>query len=216
MAGKRAYTHVLWDWNGTLFDDVDWCMQAMNTMLARRDMKALADRAAYHRVFGFPIIDYYKNVGFDFDREPFAVLAREYMDLYHSGDDKHCRLHDHALPVLQELHSRGIAQVVLSASELGNLLAQLGRFPIQHYFDEILGLGDVYANSKVAIGLAYMARQKNATALLVGDTTHDAEVAKALNIDCLLVAKGHQGRTQLLTCGVPMVDDIWQVLEYIT
>ena len=215
MKNNKKYSHILWDWNGTLFDDVDWCMQCMNTMLSARGMNTLPDRAAYHRAFCFPIIDYYQNVGFDFAREPFEVLAAEYIALYHAQDTGHCPLHPHALQVLQALTSKNIRQAVLSASEINNLRAQMRVFGIEPYFADILGLSDVYAKSKVAIGLDYIARNHVTAALLVGDTIHDAEVAQALGADCLLIASGHQSTEQLLACGVPVVDDITRVPDYI-
>ena len=32
------YTHVFWDWNGTLLDDVDYCIATVNRSLSLRSM----------------------------------------------------------------------------------------------------------------------------------------------------------------------------------
>ena len=37
---------VIWDWNGTLLNDVDICIESMNTMLKSRNMPLLtSDRS---------------------------------------------------------------------------------------------------------------------------------------------------------------------------
>ena len=42
--------------------------------------------------------------------------------------------------------------------------------------------------------------------LLIGDTTHDFEVARELEIDCILVSHGHQDKERLTQHGVPVFD----------
>ena len=160
MTGQHRYTHIIWDWNGTLFDDVNWCISVINFMLNKRQLKTLDSVEEYQEVFCFPIIKYYQNVGFDFNNESFETLANEYISLYHMEKSGNCRLHKNALPVLKALWDRKIAQVVLSASETSNLLSQMSEFHINHYFEEILGLSNVYAASKIDIGHDYLTRNK--------------------------------------------------------
>ena len=45
-------------------------------------------------------------------------------------------------------------------------------------------------------------------AVVVGDTEHDYEVARAMNADCILIANGHQSKTRLQAPGVPVLDDV--------
>ena len=74
--------YVVWDWNGTLFDDVALCIQVMNGMLEKRGLPRLAGPEQYRQVFTFPVEEYYKALGFDFGREPFSQLAVEYISEY--------------------------------------------------------------------------------------------------------------------------------------
>ena len=71
---EPKYTHLLWDFNGTVFDDIEACRLSVNSMLAARGLPTLTVED-YREVFDFPVKDYYARVGFDFDREPFEVLA---------------------------------------------------------------------------------------------------------------------------------------------
>lgn len=215
MMQKKAYTHIIWDWNGTLLDDLHWCVACINTMLAKRDMATLPSVAAYHDVFCFPIAEYYQNLGFDFDAEPFDILAKEYIDLYHgAGSDAGWKLHRDAEHVLGAIQAAGLSQIILSASSQENLLAQVSSFGIQPYFEEVLGISNIFARSKVDIGLAYLAQSNVTSGLLIGDSTHDHEVSQAMGVDCLLVAQGHQSRETLLGCNVPVCESLREVLGY--
>ena len=209
------YSLVIWDWNGTLFDDAAWCVRVMNRMLVKRGIPPLSGIDAYHRAFCFPVKEYYRNVGFDFSKESFADLVAEFIALYHANKTGQCRLHENTETTLKALHQRHIPQIILSASQKDNLLSQLGDFDITNYFDEILGLSDIYAKSKIDIGLDYIARKGAGRAVLIGDTGHDVEVAAALGADCLLIAGGHQSKEDLLLHGMPVLDDISQVPDYI-
>jgi len=212
---KKKYSHIIWDWNGTLFNDVSWCMEVMNIMLIERKIDPLPNIHAYHKAFCFPIIDYYKNVGFDFSKEPFEKIAVQFIDAYHANKSGNSKLHVNAESVLEHIYKSGITQIILSASSIDNLLVQLNEFDINHYFDAVLGLSDVYAKSKVDIGLNYITKNNVKNALVVGDTTHDYEVAMAFGADCLLISSGHQSKEALQLCGVPVLADISDILSVI-
>ncbi|MEN8118654.1 MAG: HAD hydrolase-like protein, partial [Bacteroidota bacterium] len=104
---------IIWDWNGTLLNDLDFCISTINTLLKNRNLDLL-DRETYKEVFSFPVKDYYAAIGFDFSKEDFAVPAREFIDLYDNGV-KNCSLHPSAIEVLAWFQKKGIRQFVLSA-----------------------------------------------------------------------------------------------------
>ena len=66
--------------------------------------------------------------------------------------------------------------------------------------------------------MAYMAQSGFAAsdAVMLGDTLHDAEVAKALGCRCVLIARGHQSRETLLTAGVPVTATLTEACELLT
>jgi len=211
----KPYTHIIWDWNGTLLDDALWGMAQMNKMLSARKMPTLGAIEDYHRAFAFPIIEYYRNVGFDFTVEPFEQLAEEFVALYHGAGSDALALHDSAIAALGGAKAAGIAQVILSASRLDNLREQLIPFGIERFFNAILGISDIYATSKVQIGLDYIAANGVRSGVMVGDSVHDYEVANALGVDCILAAIGHQSREALEACGVPVCASLQEVMGYI-
>ena len=38
MIDLKKYTHIIWDWNGTLLDDAWLCVDVMNGMLGERGL----------------------------------------------------------------------------------------------------------------------------------------------------------------------------------
>lgn len=47
---------------------------------------------------------------------------------------------------------------------------------------------------------------------MIGDTLHDGEVARAMGVECVLVARGHQSKDVLCQSGLMVYDDIREVL----
>ncbi len=205
------YTHIIWDFNGTLIDDVEIGIKTVNTLLKRRGLKTLDSKEDYHKVFGFPIIEYYKKIGFDFDKESFNDIAVEWVDEYLSNS-KSAGVYEGVVDVLTELKGNGIKQIILSATEREMLLLQVRQLRIEKYFFDILGLDNIHAHSKVDIAVEWIKKEKPVKALLIGDTTHDFEVSKAINTDCILISNGHQSKSILKKCGVQVIDNVKQII----
>ena len=72
------YTHLIWDWNGTLQDDVWLCIDVMNSLLHRRRKPAITLQQ-YREIFRFPVKDYYLKAGLDYEIEPFELIAEEFI-----------------------------------------------------------------------------------------------------------------------------------------
>ena len=53
----------------------------------------------------------------------------------------------------------------------------------------------------------------NDNILLIGDTTHDLEVANGICIDCLLISEGHQNKERLLKLGIPVMNNLTEFKE---
>ena len=78
----EKYTHVIWDFNGTVLDDVRACINSMNALLAARGLPLLTEER-YKKVFGFPVEEYYGRLGLDLAAEDFkTVLAPEWVEQY--------------------------------------------------------------------------------------------------------------------------------------
>ena len=204
----KRVRHVIWDWNGTLIDDLEVVIAVMNGLLERRALPELTAES-YRAVFEFPVERYYAAIGLDLAAEPFALLAAEWVEGF-SGRWRDARLREGADTALSILACAGMRHSVLSAAEQGLLVEQADHFGVSSRFHRLAGIADHHAVSKVARGhelLAELALDPSEV-VLVGDTTHDAEVAEALGVRVLLVADGHQSTARLRETGAPVVRDL--------
>jgi phosphoglycolate phosphatase len=200
--------HIIWDWNGTLLDDCWLSVAAMNRLLKRRNLPLLTPER-YREIFTFPVIDYYRRLGFDFEREPFTVSGTEFIREY-TRRALEPELHRAVVTVLEKLQRSGVTQSILSASKQHYLERQIQHHQLGAYFIRIVGQDDHYAHGKTVAGRAWMAELHYGPheVLFVGDTLHDREVAEAIGADCVLLAHGHTSLRRLLATGVPVFRDL--------
>lgn len=201
---------MVWDWNGTLFDDLHCSVGVANQLLGEFGLPGFDGVPAYHATFRFPIVDYYTDLGFD--TRPggnFEAAARRYVELYAAASQA-CGLHDGAADTLASLHAGGVRQVVISASQQAHLRAQLNPFGLDRWLDAAHGLDDIYAHSKEGLARRWIADEAidPGRVLFVGDSEHDFEIADAVGARCVLFSGGHHGRTRLEALGVPVVDHL--------
>ncbi len=193
---KPNYDYLIWDFNGTILDDVDACILSANQLLKNHDLPLIQSREAYLEVFGFPVIDYYRRLGFDFDILPYNELAVEWV-AYYLENSKSCGLCPDVLDTFAAVREHGVKQWILSATEREMLCGQVKKLGIYDYFDGILGLDNINAYSKQEVAVRWRATHPETRMLMLGDTDHDAGVAAAMGIDCVLVTSGHQNRKTL-------------------
>lgn len=207
--------HVVWDWNGTLLDDVQACADAINILLARRSMPPVS-LEQYLEVFDFPVRDYYLRLGFDFARENWDQISVEYHDVYASIATA-SRLRDGAPQALARIRRQGLGLSILSACEEGMLRRMMQERGVLEAFDHVYGLSNLHAHSKLSLGHAFLKETglHPGSLVLVGDTTHDYEVAQALGIGCILMEGGHQAARKLRHLGCPLVPDVDALLRYL-
>ena len=204
------FQHIIWDWNGTLLDDTQAGVNAVNAMLTARALPTI-DVPRYREIFGFPVINFYRTIGFPIKRENWDAVAREFHDRFLA--DPTIRLHAHARRALDLFREAGTGQSILSASEQSILDAMLDEYGIADYFDCAWGVDNLYGQSKLQLGRSLIERLAldPAALLMIGDSLHDHEVARDLGASCLLIAGGHQSRTRLVRSGAPVLDSLAEI-----
>lgn len=213
---SRPYTWILWDWNGTLLNDGDYGTSIINRMLAARGLPERS-RAEHGRIFDFPVIHYYERAGFDFTKEPFEVMSAEFVRNY-LANALSCELHAGVREVLAGLQTAGFRQAILSASHQDHLEMFIRHHQLESFFEELLGIQSIHAPGKVDRGLRWLEHSGHDAneILLIGDTLHDAEVARAMGIDCWLVSCGHQPEDRLRGTGLPCLKSPLDALAALT
>lgn len=194
----NKYQSIIWDWNGTLLNDVWLCVDIVNEMLQKHNNNQL-DKNSYKNAFGFPITEYYEKIGIDLEQESFEVLTTKFISNYEANVRK-CTLHEYVFDILNILHKNEMQQFILTAAHKESVLPLLKHFSIRDYFKEIEGLDNHRAESKVKNGLRLVKnnRLSKEKTVLIGDTIHDFEVANEMGVHCILIANGHQSKERLI------------------
>lgn len=206
--------NIIWDWNGTLINDIDICIESLNILLEKYEMPVI-QTDYYKSHFTFPVKNFYEKIGFSFDKYSFEGLSEEYISKYLELFKK-ASLSENAVEVLRFFKKRGLFQYVLSAMEYPDLLYSIYQKGIKHYFNAIVGSADKFANGKATVATGLIAREKiiPGDTLLIGDTLHDWEVANDIGCNVILVANGHQSYERLLHAKVPVVHKLADIIDF--
>ncbi|MDP3984224.1 MAG: HAD hydrolase-like protein [Acidimicrobiia bacterium] len=208
--------HVVWDWNGTLLDDLEVVVESVNRGLAGfgvgpidldgyRTHYTRPVKLFYDRLFGRPITD---QEWTDLDR----IFHSAYLELL-SG----ARLTTDAARALANVRARGHTQSLLSMFPHVELMPLIERLAVASFFHRIDGLAGPPGDRKAA----YLDRhlrlltegEDPTTVVVIGDTPDDAEAAFHVGAHCVLYDGGSHHRTDLEAVGVPVGGTLVEAVE---
>ena len=193
----KKYKNIVWDWNGTLLDDLMVGVKTLNRMLEKRGLRQVTVEQ-YKELFGFPVEHFYRRIGFDLEQENLHEISVDFVKVYDEFAPG-VGLHREAAGTLKEIRQAGLNQFVLSALREDLLKQMVEEFGLTPYFSQVCGSDNIYAAGKIERGrkMVEMYGIVPEETLMIGDTLHDAEVAEALGFDSLLYAGGHNSSDRL-------------------
>lgn len=212
MGIKKQYKNIVWDWNGTLLDDFEVSVETINNVLTAHNLNPItADH--YREIFGFPVKTYYERIGFNFSTHCWETVSVDFIATYRRLAT-HLKLTSGVRQTLRYLKEKGYNLYILSALKEDVLHEMLVQYNIQDYFTAIYGAADIYASGKIARGkeLVLQNQLNVGQTVMIGDTLHDAEVAKELGFDVLLYSGGHNSRQRLQKIA-PVIDRMEELIH---
>lgn len=211
------YTHIIWDFNGTLADDVEISVECVNDTLAKYN-KPPTNVKEYLDEIVLPLDEYY---GKRLDLR--VITMGEIFQSFQKGYAQRLYklpLMNGARQMLDYCKSNGAKQYIVSSFEQTALDVCVKRLKIEQYFEIISGAGDIYCGSKSARAKKIVDISQGG-AVLIGDSISDYQTALEAECDCILICKGHQKREDLLKCKsdgktcVTVIDSMPQLKEYL-
>ncbi|MBI9072901.1 MAG: HAD family hydrolase [Melioribacteraceae bacterium] len=202
------YKHIIWDWNGTLLNDLELCNDLINEILIDNKLEPLTEEK-YKDIFTFPVRDYYKTAGLDLSGNNFEIMGKQFIGNYEKRRSE-AGLHKDAEKTLSGFSEKGIGQSILSAYSQHTLEEIVEIFGLTKYFRKVVGLDNIYAGSKLENGKRHMKElgYRKGEVLFIGDTLHDLEVAEEIGADCVLVSHGHQAKHKLQINGNVVIESL--------
>ena len=189
----KSYSCVYWDWNGTLLDDVDICVEITNDFLTSRNAPSIT-KDFYLKNFTIPVMDYYKSLNIEKYGITFEEMTHHFVAGYENSRPKQI-LYKGVVETVKELYEFGVKQVILSAAHKNELEYQLAKNNLEEYIFEVSGATDYSAGCKLERGLKLF--RKHGSGIMVGDTGHDIEIGKKMGLETVWVSDGHQCKTKI-------------------
>jgi phosphoglycolate phosphatase-like HAD superfamily hydrolase len=209
--------HIVWDWNGTLFDDRDAILEATNDVFCSYGLPPM-ELDHYRSVYSRPIWASYERIlGRALEDGEWERLDAAFHDSYHRLMER-CRLAADARRIIDVLAGDGHTQSVLSMWRHDRLSVAVRELGLGLVFRRVDGLMPEEAGGEkaeflvrhlAALGL------KAADVVMVGDSVDDAAAARHVGARAVLYTGGLQSRADLDRFGVPVVERLSDVAVHI-
>jgi len=210
--------HIVWDWNGTLFDDQPMVIAGLNVALASVGLPP-TDQETYQRLYTRPVQVFYERI---FGRSIDPAEWEEIDEAFHTGYREaiaDAQLAVDARTALERVEASGASQSLLSMYPHRYLVPLVDRHAIADRFLRIDGLRGAGGGLKAPYlqahldGVAAANGGAPAEVLVIGDAKDDAAAAAHVGAACVLYDGGSHPRAELEATGYPVADSLTEAVE---
>lgn len=209
--------HIVWDWNGTLFDDLDVVVRSVNHGLAGFGARPI-DLDGYRSHYTRPVKLFYDRlIGREITTEEWIAVDRVFHDSYLSALNE-ARLTADAAEALATVAAGGHSQSLLSMFPHQDLIPLVERIGISAFFDRIDGLtsgrpGDLKADYLEVHLRNLIAGEDPKSVVVIGDTPDDAIAASHVGARPILYDGGSHHRLDLEATGAEVASTLMAAVE---
>ncbi|MEI7908573.1 MAG: HAD family hydrolase [Verrucomicrobiota bacterium] len=176
--------NFIFDWSGTLVDDLGPVIEATNAVLGRYGLAAL-DREAFRRQFRLPYREFYAEV---LPAVPLEELEGHFRLAFAAAASPVTVL-PHAREKLEWCRALGLRAFVLTSMDASAFEQQLDAFGWRHHFEATYA--GVLDKRRVIHRILATHQLVPAETAFVGDMTHDVETARHGGITSIAVLTGY-------------------------
>ncbi|WUH93280.1 HAD family hydrolase [Streptomyces sp. NBC_00433] len=208
-------THLVWDWNGTLFHDIDAVIEATNASFAELGLPPITlDR--YRELYCVPVPRFYERlIGRLPSDAEWEVMDAAFHRHYWALADG-CRLADGAADLLAARRAAGLTQSLCSLAPHAQLVPIVAAHGITDHFLRVDGRKDTSTAGKAAQMVRHLESLGTIDprqVVVIGDALDDAAAAAHVGARAVLYTGGSHSRTALESAGVPVVDSLAEAVE---
>lgn len=178
------YRSLIFDWSGTLVDDLPPTLHATNFVLEKFNVPPM-DRDEFRRRFRLPYPEFYEEM---LPGVPIESLEGHFRHAFHHSPVGVTVL-DHAHEMLDWCQHHGIRCFVLSSMDEGLFFDQVHHFGLHHHFEAIYA-GVIDKRQKIH-GILDHHDLDRAQVAFIGDMAHDIDTARHGGIASVAVATGY-------------------------
>lgn len=207
--GKQTGAHIVWDWNGTLFHDIDAIIGATNAAFAELGLEPLT-LEKYRELYCVPVPKFYERLMGRLPTEAEWEVMDGIFHRYYAEHRVRCGLTVGAVELLSGWRSAGRSQSILSMYVHEELVPLVRGFGIEPHFIRVDGRTGPSGGSKAEHMVRHLGslRVDPERTVVIGDAADDAVAARHVGARAVLYTGGSHSRASLEAVGVPVVDTL--------
>lgn len=194
---------IVWDWNGTLFDDVAACLHCANLILAHTGRPAI-DENFYREAYDIPIDRFYLNLGFNEDE--LRINKSKMQNIFHDHYEDHAiksGLRDGAKEILARAKQTGVCNYVLSNHLRPSIEQNLDRLNIAAFIDSVMAFETRETQFYQPKGVRFATHMREVglvptLGMIIGDTPEEVHIGKELGLTTVALTGGNASEARLI------------------
>lgn len=190
MTGGPRYDLVVFDWDGTLMDSTSMIAACIRQSCRDLGLAEPTEEAAKY-VIGLGLADTITHIAPGLDGERQRALAARYREHYLAREHE-APLYEGVQALLEELRARGRLLAVATGKARRGLDRVLDATGLRGHFDATRCADESFAKPHpgMLLHLLDATGVEASRAVMVGDTTHDLELAGNAGVDAVAVSYG--------------------------
>ncbi|MFR9800154.1 HAD family hydrolase [Streptomyces sp. MS06] len=208
--GMQGTSHIVWDWNGTLFHDNEAIIGATNAAFAELGLEPLT-LERYRALYCVPVPKFYERLMGRLPTDAEWQVMDEVFHRYYAEHRVACGLTAGAADLLVQWTSQGRSQSILSMYVHDELVPLVRGFGIEEHFLRVDGRIGPSGGSKsehMVRHLRELTGVRPERTVVIGDAADDAVAARHAGAGAVLYTGGSHSRASLEEVGVPVVDTL--------
>ncbi|WP_418957367.1 HAD family hydrolase [Streptomyces tritici] len=202
--------HLVWDWNGTLLDDIHAVIGATNAAFEELGLEPIT-LERYRELYTVPVPKFYERLMGRLPTDAEWLVMDDAFHKHYWARANACGLTAGAAELLAERQAAGRTQSLLSLAPHDRLIPIVRRHGIEERFVRVDGRLDTSTSGKAE----HMVRHLRAlpgvvpeSVVVIGDAADDAIAAAHVGARAVLFTGGSHSRASLARVGVPVVDSL--------
>ncbi|MFD8566368.1 HAD family hydrolase [Streptomyces sp. NPDC057694] len=210
--------HIVWDWNGTLFHDIDAVIHATNAAFGELGLAPIT-LEKYRALYCVPVPKFYERLMGRLPTEAEWLVMDEVFHRHYARHSVDCRLADGVEPLLAGWQEAGRSQSILSMYGHEELVPLVRQFGIAERFVRVDGRVGPSGGSKAEHMVRHLGALEKVAGIapeqvvVIGDAADDAVAALAAGARAVLYTGGSHGRASLEGVGAPVVDSLAEAVR---
>lgn len=184
------YKHLIFDWSGTLVDDLSPTLDATNAVFKIYDKPGFT-REEFRKNFRLPYSEFYLE---HFPATSLAELETHFRKAFHASEF-HVTVLPHAREFLEWCQSHDCRCYVLTSMDSKVFEKQLDDLALRHFFHSVYS--GVIDKRELIHDMITTHQMEQAHTAYMGDMTHDVETAKHGGVTSVALLTGYTHKEAL-------------------